>query len=368
MWWLRRNRIDRAGRLIRSIPTAAVRASGDIVTASGAGIRAASGATIRRFGPGQAVFPGFFRRRRDPAPSRLMYRLHRLWLTPSWRRLVRVGLPLALVTAVIGLWVANPDNRMAVVTKVEDIRQSIENRDAFMVREMEVAGASDAVEKGVRGMLPVDLPASSFDIDLKDLRVQLQALDAVAAVDLRIKPGGVLSVVVTERVPALLWRHGEVIEMLDADGHRVASVTGRDIRRDLPIIAGRGADQAAGEALALIDAAGPVLPRLRGLERRGERRWDVVLDRGQRIMLPAEDPVGALKQALALARDQDMLGRDVTIVDLRRPGQLTLRMGIDAQNAIRQARGLELLEPQDNENQGGVRETAGNETADRRAG
>ncbi|WP_313350681.1 cell division protein FtsQ/DivIB, partial [Paracoccus sp. (in: a-proteobacteria)] len=69
--------------------------------------------------------------------------------------------------------------------------------------------------------------------------------------------------------------------MLDKTGHRVASVTSREVRGDLPIIAGEGADRAAPEALALIDAAGPILPRLRGLERMGERRWDVVLDRGQ---------------------------------------------------------------------------------------
>jgi hypothetical protein len=40
------------------------------------------------------------------------------------------------------------------------------------------------------------------------------------------------------------------------------------------------------EALALVAAARPAVPRLRGLVRMGERRWDLVLDRDQRILLP----------------------------------------------------------------------------------
>ncbi len=346
MRWLRRNPRPQAGRLIRSIPVMAARAGEGLRD----GFAAASGATIRRVAPGPGAGTGAAqgpqaRRRRDPAPSRLMYRLHRVWLTPSYRRMIRIGLPVVVITLIAGAWLADEDQRAALAARYADLREAIHNREAFMVHTMEVTGASPAVERGLRGMLPVDLPASSFDIDLQALRSQVLALDAVASVDLRIKPGGVLSAAVTERVPALLWRHTSGIDLIDETGHRVASVTSRELRRDLPLIAGPGADRAAHEALALIDAIGPILPRLRGLERRGERRWDVVLDRGQRIMLPEDDALAALKQALALARDKDLLSRDVSIVDMRNPGQMVLRMGISAQNAIRRARGQPLLAP-----------------------
>jgi cell division protein FtsQ len=48
----------------------------------------------------------------------------------------------------------------------------------------------------------------------------------------------------------------------------------------------------------------------------GERRWDVVLDRDQRILLPETEPGRALERVLALDQAQDLLDRDVT-VDLR---------------------------------------------------
>lgn len=282
---------------------------------------------------------------RDPAPSRLHYRLHRLWLTPIIRKLTRVGLPAFLMALTAGIWLSDETRRAQISGSMTGLIESIQNREEFMVKTMTIEGASPVVDKGLRGMLPVTLPASSFDIDLTELRARVQKLDAVESIELRIKPGGVLSAVVTERVPVVLWRHARGIELLDRTGHRVASATSRDVRPDLPMIAGEGADKAASEAMLLIDAAGPILPRLRGLVRIGERRWDLVLDKGQRIMLPAEDPLPALERIIAIDRAQDVLHRDLAIVDLRAEARPTVRLGLDAQNAIRRARGQAQLGP-----------------------
>lgn len=276
---------------------------------------------------------------RDPAPSRLAYRLHRLWLTPIVRRLLHVGLPAFMIALTAGIWLADDTRRAQLSGGITGVIEKVQNREEFMVHEMQISGASPVVDKGLRAMLPVTLPASSFDIDLEALRARVLKLDAVEAVELRIEPGGVLSAVVAERVPVLLWRHARGIELLDKTGHRVASATSRDVRKDLPMIAGEGADKAAAEAMLLLDAAGPILPRVRGLERIGERRWDLVLDRDQRIMLPADEPLPALERIIALDRAQDLLGRDVALVDLRAEGRPSVRIGLDAQNAVRRARG-----------------------------
>ncbi|WP_134726386.1 cell division protein FtsQ/DivIB [Paracoccus luteus] len=295
--------------------------------------------------PAQGVATAARPQRRDPAPSRLAYRLTRMWLTPLYRRFIRVGLPAFLVCMVAGIWLSDETRRASLQGGVTTLVEKVQTREAFMVHRMEITGASPAVEKGLAAMLPVTLPASSFDIDLDGLRAQVERLDAIEKVELRIKPGGILSAHVTERQPAVLWRHARGIDLLDKGGHRVASVTSRDVRRDLPMIAGEGAGAHASEAMALIDAAGPVLPRLRGLERMGERRWDVVLDRGQRIMLPEDRAVAALEQALAMARDGDLLARDVVAVDLRDPARPVLRLGLTAQNTLRRAQGLPELAP-----------------------
>ena len=173
--------------------------------------------------------------RREPGPSRLAYRLNRMWLTPLYRRLLRVGLPAFLICMIGGLYLADDTRRANLSGGLTAMVEKIQSREAFMVHRMEIEGASPAVDKGLRAMLPVTLPASSFDIDLPELRASVERLDAIEKMELRIKPGGVLSAVVTERKPAILWRHARGLDLLDAEGHRVASITSRDMRTDLPM-------------------------------------------------------------------------------------------------------------------------------------
>lgn len=278
--------------------------------------------------------------RRDPAPSRVSYRIHRMWLTPLYRSLFRVGIPVFVILTATGWYFAEPANRQAVVDKAAEIRRSIETRPEFMVKLMAIEGASPVLDREIRTRFPIDFPASSFDLDLEAMQAEIAAFDLVEKVGVRVRPGGVLEVAVTEREPVLVWRAPTSIELIDATGHRVASLTGRAARPDLPLVAGTGADREVPEALAILDAASPLAGDLRGLVRVGERRWDVVLSGKRRILLPEHSPVAALEQVLALDQAQDLMARDVTDIDMRNPMRPTLRLTGPAMDELRHIRSL----------------------------
>lgn len=272
--------------------------------------------------------------RRDPAPSRLAFRAERLWLTPGFRRAVRLGLPSVVIIASVLGYLGDAGRREALQQSLVDLRESVENRPEFTVSLMAIDGASEPVANAIRSMLPVELPAPSFRLDLEALRATIAQIDAVATAELRIRKGGVLQVTVTERQPAVLWRRGEGLEMLDATGHRVATLLDRGARPDLPVIAGDGADTQVPEALSILAELRPVLSRVRGLVRMGARRWDVVLDRDQRILLPEADPLTAVQRVIALDQAQDMLGRDLTVVDMRNANRPTIRIAASGTETI----------------------------------
>lgn len=278
---------------------------------------------------------------RDPAPSLWAYRMHRLWLTPMVRRLARVGLPmLAMVTGVV--WYVSDEARVLALTEqVSELRRAVEERPEFMVRTMAVDGASPELDAAIRAALAIDLPRSSFDLDLPAMKREIELLGAVAGAHLRIRPGGVLQIDVDARQPAVIWRSRAGLTLLDAGGHAIALAHDRTDWPDLPLIAGQGAERAVPEALALLAAAAPLAGRLRGLVRVGERRWDLVLDREQRVMLPAREPVPALERLIALDEARDILGRDVTHVDLRDPARPILRLSDAAVEDLRRIRQIE---------------------------
>ncbi len=264
--------------------------------------------------------------RPDPAPSRWSYRFQRLMLTPGFRRLLRVGVPIGVVAAVGFGYFADDTRRETVMTTLSDLRRQIETRPEFMVNLLTVEGASTGVEEDIREIFPYDLPSSSFDLDLAYVREMIEGLPAVAEASVRIRQGGVLTAEVTEREPVALWRTRDGLGAVDVEGVVVDDLARRTDRPDLPLIVGEGADRAVPEALDILRAAAPLQDRLRGLVRMGERRWDVVLDRDQRILLPETNPVRALERVLVLDDVQDMLARDLVAVDMRLAARPTIRM------------------------------------------
>lgn len=281
---------------------------------------------------------------RDPAPSRMAYRLNRLMLTPGFRRFLRYGLPTLVIAGGIAFWASDQSRRDDATNRLAELRHQIEERPEFMVHMMEVEQASETIAAEIRARLPIDFPISSFDLDLDDIRVEIENLDAVASASVQIRRGGVLSVEVRERVPVLIWRHGEALELLDVEGHRVASIATRSDRSDLPLIVGSGAGDHVTEALGIFSASNVFSNRTRGLLRVGERRWDVVLDRDQRIMLPEDDPTRALEKVIALNEAQDLLARDIAAIDFRNPRRPVLRL---TNNAIEAMLDSQLTETKD---------------------
>ncbi|WP_395541948.1 cell division protein FtsQ/DivIB [Neotabrizicola sp. sgz301269] len=281
---------------------------------------------------------------RDPAPSRWAYRMQRIMLTPHLRRLIRVGLPMLAVATCVGIYFSSETRRAAIIDTFVDLKEKFEHRPEFMVTLASIEGCSKELAEAVRARMDVNLPQSSFDLDLEAARARIEGLDAVKSAELRVRSGGVLQVIVTERQPVAIWRMDEGLTLVDDTGHRVASLISRGDRPDLPLIAGAGADKAAAEALQILAAAGPLAPRIRGLVRMGERRWDLVLDRDQRILLPTDNPVRAVERLLALDHAQDIVNRDLLTVDLRLPNRPTLRLSPYALTQLRSAQGVATVE------------------------
>ncbi len=283
--------------------------------------------------------------RPDPAPSRLKYRMERLMLTPLFRALLRFGVPVVLIAGLAAWWLSNESNRQIIVDTYADLRSQVESRPEFMVNMMAVDGASDLVAEGVREMLPVDFPISSFDLDLEAMREAVVSLDPVKSARLYVRQGNVLQVDIVERIPVVLWRNDRGLQLLDDEGALVGPAFLRADWPELPLIVGTGADTQVEEALELVRAAQPLASRFRGLVRMGERRWDVVLDRDQRIMLPEEGAVHALERVIAMDQAVDMLERDLLAVDLRLPNRPTLRMTDGAVRELLRIRAIEAGEP-----------------------
>ncbi len=276
----------------------------------------------------------------DPSPSRWSWRMQRLMLTPVFRFGLRIGVPFVLTFGIGIAYLSNPERQAAITDAIADARASIQERPEFMVNLMAIDGVETDLSEDIRVNLPMDFPVSSFDLDLEKMRKTVMALAPVAEASLRIRSGGVLQIDVTPRVPVAVWRSHTALVLVDANGAHVSHIAFRSDRPELPLIAGEGANEHVGEAIELIRTAKPLGERLRGVVRMGARRWDLVLDRDQRILLPTTGAVAALEHVIALEGAQDVLSRDVARVDMRLNGRPTIKMNNDATQELWRIRQL----------------------------
>ncbi|RMF39704.1 MAG: cell division protein FtsQ [Alphaproteobacteria bacterium] len=283
----------------------------------------------------RALIP--LRRRRDPAPSRLRYRLARLWLRPWLRSAVTLWLPVAVI-GVSGWAVLSQPLMMGRMRQAfDDIRASILAQPELMLQGLAITGGSQALHPRIAEAVGVGFPVSSLALDLDAVRARIEAISAVAEARVSVGPDRRLVISIREREPAAILRRGGTLYLVDRDGVLIAQLAQRAARPELPVLAGEGAEDHVREALRIVQVARPIAGRLRGLVRVGARRWDLVLNRDQRIQLPEDDPVLALRRVLAFNEAEHLLDRDIRRIDMRDRTRPVLQLGPDALRALRPA-------------------------------
>ena len=93
------------------------------------------------------------------------------------------------------------------------------------------------------------------------------------------------------------------------------------------------ADAKDNDFLAVIDRYPDIRSQLRASILVAERRWNLRLANGIDVRLPETDVVAALDRLLALDRDKRLLSRDITMVDLRLPDRVSVRLSDAAAQA-----------------------------------
>ncbi len=269
--------------------------------------------------------------RHGPGPSKLTYRLARAWAKPVVRSGVLVYLPLLLL-GLAGWRVAADDHwRGTVRAEARALVESIVARPEFAVRGVAVAGGSPELQSRVRRVLAVRPGTSSLRLEIETLRRRVEALGPVRRATVRFDSEGMLRVRLAERIPAALYRRrDDVLVLIDRDGVEIGPAGPRAAHPELPLVLGKGAPSQVDGLLALLATAPEIEPRLRAAVRVGERRWDLALDRDMLIRLPAEGGLEALARVMALDYGEELLERDLAVIDMRVPERPTLRMTPEA--------------------------------------
>ena len=192
------------------------------------------------------------------------------------------------------------------------------------INQVHVSGASpEAVGPIQRAVgLYQDQPIVSLDLNAVRERVEQVGWVKEARV-VRLLPDTII-VDVKEHNRLAVWQMQGKAYVIDADG---VVIPGADAGRypDLPLVVGKGADQAASDIVPLLRQRPRLMSRVDALVRVDERRWDLRLKDGALIQLPAVDQDSALIRLDALDQRERLLDLGFARVDLRTPEEVAIR-------------------------------------------
>jgi cell division protein FtsQ len=133
---------------------------------------------------------------------------------------------------------------------------------------------------------------------------------------------------IVEREPAALWQDEDRLTLIDAEGVVLDRVPVSQMP-DLPLLIGKGANEHALALDKLLSNAPTLKPQLVSATWVGERRWDLSLQTGEKLMLPEGDVAAAtaLRRFAKMEKSAGLLGRGYIHFDMRKPDKtMTVRL------------------------------------------
>jgi cell division protein FtsQ len=164
---------------------------------------------------------------------------------------------------------------------------------------------------------------SLLGFDAAQARITLEGMSWVSAASVQRKYPNTLEIAVTEREPFAIWQHAGTYNLIDKAGIVMGSL---DLmaKSQMLLVTGEGANLGASQLVNQLEANPALLKKVRAAAMVGQRRWNLYLDNGVKIALPAEGVPEALNQVSALDASQNILSKAVREIDMRVAKQMTV--------------------------------------------
>lgn len=186
----------------------------------------------------------------------------------------------------------------------------------FRVAYVYVEGRHDTPLAEVTQAIGVKQNEPILAVSVDDVRDRLAALPRVrVAVVERVLPNE-LYVRIEERAPIAVWQYQGKLALVDAEG-RVMPEEHIEKYASLPLVVGENAPAHTAELLAFLEAEPTLMPSIKAAVMIGARRWDIRFASGLRLKLPESHPEEAWHAFADLDRRQNIMKRDITVVDMR---------------------------------------------------
>jgi cell division protein FtsQ len=249
-----------------------------------------------------------------------------------WPRGAGWAAALIMVLASSAYGIVMGDHLPTAAALFKNARDWVANAAGLRIETVALTGNQHVSREEVLAIAGVSGTTSLLFLDVEEARERLKGSPWIAdATVLKLYPRE-LQITVKEREAFALWQKAGAVSVIADDGTVLEPYVAPRLLR-LPLVVGIGAETKAKALLTALDRH----PALRELVRAsvlvGERRWNLRLKNGIEVRLPESDAAAALERLAALEAETKLIARDITIIDLRLPDRVMVRLSDAAAQA-----------------------------------
>ena len=190
---------------------------------------------------------------------------------------------------------------------------------------IQISGLAQHDPEEILAALDLRPGKSIIGFDASAARKALESIPWVKSAGVEREYPNTLKINVAERTAIALWQMNQQVTLIDDQG--VAMGQPRFLLANhLPLVTGDGANTAAAELVNDLSAIPALQQHVTGAARVGKRRWTLYLDNGVKLALPEQGVPEALNLVGRLDRDQAILSKGISMLDMRVPGRMTVQV------------------------------------------
>ena len=196
----------------------------------------------------------------------------------------------------------------------------------FKVEDIIVTGRVHADMEAIERAVAIPKNAPILALDVQQMKTSLEQVPWVHTAQVTRQLPNTVRIELSERQAVALWQYQKKLTLIDAQGVALREDHLRSFA-GLPLLIGEGAPEKAADLLRLL-AAEPELARyIVSCSRIGGRRWDMSFSTGVTVKMPEYNIELALRRLAAAQETHNILGQELSVIDLRQPEKMILTPG-----------------------------------------
>ena len=254
---------------------------------------------------------------KDPAPSRLSYKINRLFYRLWFKMLLIAVFLISSALLVKKFLYKNIDLNEEIKFLSEESSAFYKGLTELSISSVLVKGAQESLKKEITNLVQNAATEGFSALKAQALREKIQAINRVEKAFVKFSTDGLVIVSVIERKEAVVFFNNDLYEVLDSNGIILSIKRNYQGLSDFPLLVGKDGSRKIKELLSLVNEIGSNKSEVLYYEWIGERRWDIHMKNDLVFKLPENNLSRGLELMRMFINKKNKPLRPIVSVDLR---------------------------------------------------